>query len=181
MEAFDTNVIMRLLVRDDVEQFGRAEQAFRQAVAGGGAWIPLVVLVEISWVLRVAYKFDHVTIAAALRRLHQTDGVRFESEGLVLRALDRFENGAADFADYVILEEARDGHALPLHTFDGRLAKSCISRRATGLSPQSRPGGAPGRNGSAWHRLGAARTGPGVQPHGTRFGPRSSSAAGTAS
>ena len=36
MEAFDTNVIMRLLVRDDAEQFGRAEQAFRQAVAGGG-------------------------------------------------------------------------------------------------------------------------------------------------
>jgi predicted nucleic-acid-binding protein len=56
MQAFDTNVIVRLLVRDDEEQCRRAERAFRKAVASGGVWLSVVVLVEVSWVLRVAYK-----------------------------------------------------------------------------------------------------------------------------
>ncbi len=66
MEAFDTNVLVRLLVRDDEDQGRRAELAWRSAIAGGGAWITTVVLVEVAWVLRVAYKFDRATTAAAL-------------------------------------------------------------------------------------------------------------------
>jgi predicted nucleic-acid-binding protein len=65
VEAFDTNVVVRLIVHDDAEQCRLAEQAFRSAVSSGGAWIASVVLVEVSWVLRVAYKFDRATIAAA--------------------------------------------------------------------------------------------------------------------
>ena len=41
-----------------------------------------------------------------------------------LRALAAFEAGAADFADYFILESARRDGALPLHTFDERLSRS---------------------------------------------------------
>jgi len=47
---------VRLLVRDDEEQFRRAELAFRRATAAGGAWVGGIVLVEVSWVLRVAYE-----------------------------------------------------------------------------------------------------------------------------
>jgi predicted nucleic-acid-binding protein len=122
VEAFDTNVVVRLLVRDDEDQCERAERAFRRAVAAGGVWISSVVLIETSWVLRVAYKFDRATIAAALRRLHASEGVRVGDEATVLRALSEFEVGSADFADYFILESARGANALPLHTFDERLA-----------------------------------------------------------
>jgi predicted nucleic-acid-binding protein len=54
VEAFDTNVLARLLVRDDEEQCRRAELAFRGAVAAGGDWLATVVLLEVSWVLHVA-------------------------------------------------------------------------------------------------------------------------------
>jgi predicted nucleic-acid-binding protein len=120
VEAFDTNVI----VRDDDEQYRRAELIFRRATAGPGVWLASVVLVEVVWVLRVAYKFDRAASAASLRRLIDTDGVRVEDGATTRLALAAFEAGAADFADYFILESARRDGALPLHTFDERLSRS---------------------------------------------------------
>jgi predicted nucleic-acid-binding protein len=124
VEAFDTNVIVRLCVRDDEEQYGRAELVFRRAIARGGAWLSSVVLAEVAWVLRVSYKFDRATIAATLRRLIATDGVHVEDEVTARLGLTAFEAGSADFADYLILESARRAGALPLHTFDERLSRA---------------------------------------------------------
>jgi len=107
VEAFDTNVVVRLCVRDDEEQYRRAELIFRQATSGAGAWLSSVVLVELTWVLRVAYKFDRKTTAATLRRLLATDGVHVEDDATVRLALAAFEAGA-----------------LPLHTFDERLGNA---------------------------------------------------------
>jgi predicted nucleic-acid-binding protein len=94
---FDTNVVVRLVVHDDEEQCRLAEKAFRSAVLSGGAWIANVVLVEVSWVLRVAYKFDRATIAAALRRLCATEGVRLEDSAMTELALGAYEKGPADW------------------------------------------------------------------------------------
>ena len=124
MEAFDTNVIVRLCVRDDEQQYARAELIFRRATAGAGAWLSSVVLVEVAWVLRVAYKFDRATTAATLRRLVAIDGVYVEEDSTTRLALAAFEAGSADFADYFILESARWRGALPVHTFDERLGKT---------------------------------------------------------
>jgi predicted nucleic-acid-binding protein len=124
VEALDTNVVVRLLVRDDEEQYRRAELIFRLATAGSGVWLASVVLVEVVWVLRVAYKFDRATAAASLRRLIDTEGVQVEDRPTTHLALAAFEAGAADFADYLILESARRDGALPLHTFDERLSRS---------------------------------------------------------
>ena len=124
MEAFDTNVIVRLCVRDDEQQYARAESVFRRATAGAGAWLSSVVLVEVAWVLRAGYKFDRATTAATLGRLIAIDGVYVEDDATTHLALAAFESGAADFADYFILESARRDDALPLHTFDERLGKA---------------------------------------------------------
>lgn len=124
MEAFDTNVVVRLLVHDDEQQCRDAESAWRNAVTAGGAWLSTVVLVETIWVLRVAYKFDRTTSASALRRLISSEGVLVEDSELVSTALDAFESGPADFSDYVILESARRAAALPLVTFDAVLSKT---------------------------------------------------------
>ena len=124
MAAFDTNVVVRLLVRDDEAQCRRAEAAFRGCLADEGVWLSTVVLVEVSWVLRVAYRFDRAATALALRRLIATEGVTVEDDGATSRALVAFEAGPADFADYIILEAARGADALPLRTFDERLARA---------------------------------------------------------
>jgi predicted nucleic-acid-binding protein len=91
-------------------------------------WIATVVLVEVAWVLRSAYGFDRPTIAATLRRLLGSEGVWTEDETTVLHALDQYEADAADLSDYVILAVARNAHALPLNTFDERLARAPDTR-----------------------------------------------------
>ena len=45
IRAIDTNVLVRLIVRDDPEQVARAE-----AFVEHGAWISLLVLAETVWV-----------------------------------------------------------------------------------------------------------------------------------
>ena len=82
------------------------------------------MLVEVSWVLRVAYKFDRATIATALRRLAAAEGVRIEDAATTELALAAYEGGSADFSDFFILESARRDGALPLHTFDERLSRA---------------------------------------------------------
>ena len=124
METFDTNVLVRLLVTDDPDQCTRAERAWRDAVGRAGIYLPLVVVVELVWVLRIAYKFQRQTIVDTLRRLIDSQGVTIERGSIVLDALRQYESGTADFSDYVILESARRGDALPVRTFDEQFARS---------------------------------------------------------
>jgi predicted nucleic-acid-binding protein len=70
METFDTNVVLRMVYRDDPIQADRASSAWQAAVASGGLFLTMVVLVELAWVLRVAAKFDRAAIATALESLN---------------------------------------------------------------------------------------------------------------
>lgn len=123
MRSVDTNVVVRLLVQDDEAQTQLADEAWNDLVSSGGVFLSKVVLVEVAWVVRVSYGFDRATIANALRRLIDLDGVFVEEEPTLHRALDRFERGSADFADYVLLESSREANALPVLTFDQRFAR----------------------------------------------------------
>ncbi len=87
MATLDTNVVVRLVVEDDPEQSRLAEAAWRSALEEDGAFLSKVVLVETSWVLRTAYRFDAQTIASTLTRLLSVDGVKIEDEDEVRRAL----------------------------------------------------------------------------------------------
>ena len=124
MESIDTNVLVRLLVKDDEQQTRLAETVFRQILGVGGVWISQVVVVETVWVLRSAYRFDRTSIVEVLGKLLDGEGVIVEQEHLVRAALSAFEKGDADVSDYLILESARRCEALPLWTFDRRLSRA---------------------------------------------------------
>ena len=55
MRAIDTNVLVRLIVRDEPAQFEKAESFVAQ-----GAWVSQLVLAETVWVLESVYGFDRV-------------------------------------------------------------------------------------------------------------------------
>jgi predicted nucleic-acid-binding protein len=123
VRTFDTNVIVRIVLGDDPEQAALAATLWRDALASGGIFLPKVVLAELVWVLSAAAKLGRDRIASELRRLIALEGVVIEDVTAVTRAVERFERSAADFADYLILETARDANALPLHSFDRHLAR----------------------------------------------------------
>ena len=62
MVAFDTNVVVRLLLRDDGVQAKKAEQTFLRHARGDGVFLPLIVLVETAWVLAYTYELDRKAI-----------------------------------------------------------------------------------------------------------------------
>lgn len=125
MIGLDTNVLVRYLTRDDEAQFAAADAAIKSAIAAGvQTYVCLAVLLEIVWVLDRAYGIDRAGIARTLQGLLESADTVLEGEPLVEAALDAFQAGSADFADYVIsLGNVAAGCRYTL-TFDARAAKS---------------------------------------------------------
>lgn len=120
MAAADSNVILRLLVRDDDVQ-NRAARGF--LASSGHIFIAHVVLVEVVWALTSTYGFPKPRVIAAIERLLELEGISIQDAPLVQRALTNYRAGNADFSDCLILEIARRENELPLGTFDARLAR----------------------------------------------------------
>jgi predicted nucleic-acid-binding protein len=69
--AVDTNVLVRLLVRDDEVQVAIAQAALSEA---SEIVITLPVLLELVWVLTRAYRLACMDIAGALRVMARQSG-----------------------------------------------------------------------------------------------------------
>ena len=120
MRTLDTNVVVRILIGDDPVQTPLAEQAFLDAIAAGGAFIPDVVLAEVARVLR-GYGLERRERHGLLHRLIRTRGVAVVNVDGVIDALGRFQQGG-DFADHLLLARASSHGALPVLSFDQRFA-----------------------------------------------------------
>jgi len=83
MTAVDTNVVVRLLTRDEPRQASAAQAVF----AAGPVWIAKTVLLEASWVLRSLYGFDDGAVCAAFAKLLGLPNVEAEDEPAVAAAL----------------------------------------------------------------------------------------------
>jgi predicted nucleic-acid-binding protein len=123
MATFDTNVVVRIIVKDDPEQCLLAEGVWRSALESGGVFLPKIVIVEVAWVLRSAYRYDRLAVAAALRGLTEVEGVRVEDEDEIRRAIEQYEQGGAGFSDCLLREAAATAGALPVFTFDQGFAQ----------------------------------------------------------
>jgi predicted nucleic-acid-binding protein len=79
-------------------------------------FIPLLVLAELSWVLRG--KWDRERVLKSIESLLQTRGVTVESPSIASRALETARKGATGFADHVIAEISCESGAGEIITFD---------------------------------------------------------------
>jgi predicted nucleic-acid-binding protein len=119
MRAVDTNVIVRLIVRDDQRQVTAAE-----AFVGHGIWISVVALVEAITVLASVYEHPPSQLAAAIDGLLNNPQVTLQDRDMIASALNTFrDHPSVGFTDCVLLELARKAGHLPLGTFDRNLAK----------------------------------------------------------
>ena len=122
MTGLDTNVIVRLLTQDDPAQAGRARKALEKLRdRGEPAWIGVIVICEVVWVLKARYKFVRAEIAGALRQLLHADPFIVEEAEIVGRALDRWEAGRGDLSDYLIGIRNEDAGCQVTLTFDRSL------------------------------------------------------------
>jgi predicted nucleic-acid-binding protein len=119
MRSVDTNVLVRLMTRDDEKQLTRAEAFVRT-----GAWVPHLALAEATWVLESVYDRDPRAIATAVEMLLSHEHLAIQDAEVVALAVEQFRRSRrVGFSDCLMLEIARKAGHLPLGTFDRDLGK----------------------------------------------------------
>jgi predicted nucleic-acid-binding protein len=119
MRAVDTNVVVRVIVRDDATQAEAADE-----FTSAGAWISHLVLAETMWVLDAIYERTPQQIAAAIEMLLNHNDLTLQDADVVAAALEHFrKRPALGFSDCLLVETARKAGHKPIGTFDRRLAK----------------------------------------------------------
>jgi len=119
MRAVDTNVLVRILARDDPRQVRAADE-----FVAAGAWVSLLGLAETMWVLSTVYERDVPELGASVEQLLNHKDLILQDREVVAAALETFRSRPAlGFTDCLLLEVARQAGHLPLGTFDRNLGK----------------------------------------------------------
>ncbi|HET7266491.1 MAG TPA: type II toxin-antitoxin system VapC family toxin [Oleiagrimonas sp.] len=119
MRAIDTNVLVRLIARDNRQQVERSERFI-----AGGAWVSNLVLAESVWVLQSVYGLRKAQLATAIDMLLEHRQLVLEGAGAVRTALDDFvANRGVGFTDCLIVAIARDNGHVPVGSFDKKLSR----------------------------------------------------------
>ena len=119
MRAVDTNVLVRLMTRDDPRQVAVAE-----AFVAAGAWVPHLAVAEATWVLATVYAREPEAIATAVQMPLSHEYLTIQDSQTVAAAVEQFrQQRRVGFSDCLMLEVVRKAGHTPLGTFDRDLGK----------------------------------------------------------
>ncbi len=124
MIGLDTNVLVRYIMQDDLKQSPMATRLIEALTAASPGFIPLIVIVELAWVMSAAYELDKLQLIAALEGLLRTKEMVVEGAETVWKALRLYRSTNADFADCLIERAASANGCEKTMTFDRDAAKS---------------------------------------------------------
>lgn len=129
MIVLDTNVLVRVITKDDIDQ---ARQAFALLQGPGPFWIRRVVLLETAWTLKSRYGYARAQVSQSLHVLVALEGVEVEARDRVRRALALYTAGM-DFGDALIAARAPQGATVA--TFDTGFVKKVERAEGEDLPP----------------------------------------------
>ena len=119
MRAVDTDVLVRLITRDDAKQVAAAE-----AFVAPGAWVPHLALAEAVWVLTSVHDRGPAEVATAVEMLLNHQHLTLQDSESVAAAVDSLRRRPAlGFSDCLMVAVARKAGHTPLGTFDRNLSK----------------------------------------------------------
>ncbi len=125
MRAVDTNLLVRLVARDDARQVAKAE-----SFVARGAWVPQLVLAEAMWVLSSVYDRSPEDIATAVEMLLNHEHLTLQDAETVAAAVGTFrKRPALGFSDCLVLEVSRKAGHVPLGTFDRDFSRLADTQR----------------------------------------------------
>jgi predicted nucleic-acid-binding protein len=124
--AVDTNVLVRYLTWDDEAQSREAAGIIEGAQT---VFVSTVVLCELVWVLKRAYRYDGKIIQQIIRRLTETRTIELDRPATEAGLAAMRKGG--DFADGVIQFDADKANFARLVTFDRKFAKAASAATVT--------------------------------------------------
>lgn len=121
MMGLDTNILVRYLTRDDEKQSLAARLLIRSTEdSGEQLYINHMVLCELLWVLRSAYRFERIQVAEVLGKILETAAFAIEDKDIAMEAFRDFQAGAADYSDCLIGRRNRGEGCDATYSFDVR-------------------------------------------------------------
>ena len=117
MIGTDTNILVRAFLEDDKNQYKEAKQFLENAAKSGKLFISSYAILEFVWVLKVK-KISREVIYDAVITLCDSSGVIIGNKEIVIKALEKYRKGRADFGDYMILAEGEANRTHKIKTFD---------------------------------------------------------------
>jgi predicted nucleic-acid-binding protein len=115
LKSLDTNILARLILRDDERQTLLAESIIHEQL-----FVASTVLLELGWLLMSRYEMSRADVVLNLNDLMMVPNIVIHDPELVEWAVARFASGA-DFADMIHIIASRPASCFL--TFDPKLAK----------------------------------------------------------
>jgi predicted nucleic-acid-binding protein len=123
MIALDTNALVRMLIEDDENQAKIVQQVVASAEKNSMQLLILPeVLIETVWVLESVYRCTREDISQFLEHLISTSPFTFPDSAVIRDAANHYKKGG-DFADLLIVAQARKCQAKKFFSFDKNLQK----------------------------------------------------------
>lgn len=125
MISLDTNVLVRFLTQDDMFQYLIVAQLLTHLEKSNQqAFVSLLVVMEINWVLGFSYRLERVQIIEALLALIELPMLNFECSQKLKICLQNAQQNTFDLSDLLIALKSSEQHALPVATFDKKASKA---------------------------------------------------------
>ena len=130
MKALDTNVLVRFLMNDDEAQAQQVYRLFKMAEAQQAPLlVPLLVVLELFWVLESAYRLSRSEILEVMDDLLLMPILVFEHRAALHRFLEEARDINADLSDLLIAHSAQAAGAEEVLTFDRKALRSPLFKR----------------------------------------------------
>jgi predicted nucleic-acid-binding protein len=108
MTGLDTNILVRIFIEDDPEQYRKVKEFLQALTPESPGYVSLIALIELAWVLRSQYRLSKAQLIQCMEQLLEYPELVIEDYKTVTLALYRFSQFKADFADCLI---ERLGHS----------------------------------------------------------------------
>lgn len=124
MIGIDTNVLIRYVVQDDLQQSRNATRFMENKIsAENPGFINHIVLCEIAWVLKGAYEYSKDDIIRVFQSMLTANEILVLESDLVWKAIAEYKIGNADFSDYLIANVNVKNGCTETVTFDKNALK----------------------------------------------------------
>jgi predicted nucleic-acid-binding protein len=129
MIGLDTNILVRYLTQDDLDQSRKATHEIEKGLSAGHQFfLSDIVMCELVWVLESAYGYSRKDILPVLENILRIRQFQFENKDLLWLSLSDYRGGKGDFADHLIGQICQKTDCFETLTFDAELKDNPIFR-----------------------------------------------------
>ena len=124
MKAIDTNILIRFLVGDNELQAKKVYSIFKEAESKKKElFVPLLVVLEMIWVLESAYDIARTEILDSISDLLLMPIFKFDQPSALQQLIHSAQGNTYDLSDLLIAHSAKANGCEAVITFDKKASK----------------------------------------------------------